>query len=303
MAILVLGTITNDTKIFLDLTKIEGLGGILYNIISLSSLTDETIIPIANVGEDIYDEVIDILKPYSNIQTEGLRRVPPPNNHCYLFFVLEYPGEVLVGRVPSISYNQVKEYLPDASAIVLNFTSGFDLKLNTLKKISNTAECPIFLGYQLLGLGIDSLGNRFLRKKRNWLEWVMTADVIQFDRFEAELIYRKPICGLDDIIKFANPILCGRPNIVTVTLGEEGSFVAFSENGRICAQHIPAYHVDKVVDASGCGDVYFSSFAVNYLKTLDIIKSSIIASYVAGKKCTIPGVGNLYQVISEDKYW
>jgi hypothetical protein len=301
MTILVLGTITRDTNVYLGQPPIESLGGILHNVVALAAMTEETIVPIANVGVDIYDSVVSRLNTYPNIALNGLNKVVQPNNHCFLFYVLEYPAEVLVGRVPPILFSQVKPYLSKSTLIMVNFTSGFDLTLHTLRRISEAASCSVFLGYQLLGLGIDSLGNRYLRRRRNWLQWTAIADFVQLNRFEAEHICGGSLSGNAEAREFAEPILKGRPKMVIITSGEEGAFVIYKQRGEIESVHIPAYPVMEIVDASGCGDVFSSAFITHYLHFHDAVLAARFASYVASKKCGVPGLANLDKVIPEIK--
>jgi D-beta-D-heptose 7-phosphate kinase/D-beta-D-heptose 1-phosphate adenosyltransferase len=72
-------------------------------------------------------------------------------------------------------------------------------------------------------------------------------------------------------------------NHVILTCGENGMYVNSHNN------HI--YHKSKlpVVDVTGCGDVVLSVLTYCYLQTADIIYSSKVANYVAGKCVCVIG--------------
>lgn len=76
-----------------------------------------------------------------------------------------------------------------------------------------------------------------------------------------------------------------------LTCGENGMYVN-SHNNHIC-------HKSKlpVVDVTGCGDVVLSVLTYCYLKTKDIIYSSKVANYVAGKCVNV--IGNYTVTLSD----
>lgn len=67
----------------------------------------------------------------------------------------------------------------------------------------------------------------------------------------------------------------GQPKIITITLGEEGSLVYDDTSQEFV--HIPAYKT-KIIDETGAGDVYISSFLYYYINTKDAISSGYFAS-------------------------
>lgn len=74
--------------------------------------------------------------------------------------------------------------------------------------------------------------------------------------------------------------------IVLIKVGKEGSFLFY---GKDC-EKIPVYQPEKVLDTTGCGDVYAGGFLFGYTKGYDLIKSAHIASFYASRIVAIPGV-------------
>jgi hypothetical protein len=298
MRIAVLGTITRDTFWYPGNPMTESLGGLLYNVISLASLSNDIVIPVTNVGADIFDEVTSVLSKYPNVVLDGIKKVKSNNIHCFIFFVSEYGTQYDKERETPITFKQVEPFL-DSSLILVSFTTGFDLSLRTLKLISGRATCPIFLDYHILAFARDSIGNRFLKRRRNWLDWVCTADIMQFNRFEAELLGRGEIDSKEDALRFCKPILDCGVRVIIITLGDRGSMAIYRDKHGIEYQYIKAEPVADLVDPGGCGGVYSAAFIVHYLRYGNVVDACEYASLVASKKCTVSGYDRLDSIFSE----
>ena len=48
---------------------------------------------------------------------------------------------------------------------------------------------------------------------------------------------------------------------------------------------LPAFKVEKVVDTTGCGDLFHTGFAVRWIETHDMLESMRFASAVSAIKC------------------
>ncbi len=67
------------------------------------------------------------------------------------------------------------------------------------------------------------------------------------------------------------------PEIVLVTLGEQGAFL--SVRGR--TEEVPVFPPAKLVDPTGAGDAFVGGFIYSYLETSDAYRSALIGSCVA----------------------
>jgi sugar/nucleoside kinase (ribokinase family) len=82
------------------------------------------------------------------------------------------------------------------------------------------------------------------------------------------------------------------PEVVEVTLGENGSIVMGEEIHKI-----PAYQTNAV-DKTGAGDVFLAASAVHYLETKDVLESGLFASAAASFVVEDFGTKNIKDKIS-----
>lgn len=72
-----------------------------------------------------------------------------------------------------------------------------------------------------------------------------------------------------------------RPKACGATMGVRGSMCFDGENLVRC----PAFKVEKVVDTTGCGDLFHTGFAVRYLETQDLMECQRFGAAVSALKC------------------
>ena len=72
-----------------------------------------------------------------------------------------------------------------------------------------------------------------------------------------------------------------RPKVCGATMGIRGS-MAF--NGKEFVR-CPAFKVEKVVDTTGCGDLFHTGFAIRYLETQDLMACQRFGAAVSAIKC------------------
>lgn len=72
------------------------------------------------------------------------------------------------------------------------------------------------------------------------------------------------------------------PKIVVCTLGENGSLAV--RNGQAC--HFDAIKPEKLVDTTGCGDVFHGAFLCAWILGMDLENSIGFASAAASLKCS-----------------
>jgi len=72
-----------------------------------------------------------------------------------------------------------------------------------------------------------------------------------------------------------------RPKVCGATMGVRGSMCFDGERIVKC----PAFRVEKVIDTTGCGDLFHTGFAVRYLETRDLLECQRFGAAVAAIKC------------------
>lgn len=294
--IAVIGTINKDTIIFPDGEKTESFGGILYNILALSYLgkANVRIYPVCNLGYDVYGQVISHLKNSDNVELEGIKKANCKNNHVFLSIDKDnQKEEILKNRVPPVGFSQIEPFL-GADVILVNFISGFDLSIKTLKRIRKSTDALIFMDVHSLTLGLNECGKRFFEAPSNWREWIRQADIMQMNLPELKELAKRNLKSHQEIKEFGKYILSLGPKAVLVTLGEEGALMIFDDKVR----RFEGSRVRKFKDTTGCGDVFSAGFLICYLYTKDLIKSVNFANYVAGEKCRISGVEGMKELFN-----
>ena len=72
-----------------------------------------------------------------------------------------------------------------------------------------------------------------------------------------------------------------RPKVCGATMGARGSMCFDGRDFVKC----PAFPVEKVVDTTGCGDLFHTGFAVRYLETRDLLECQRFGAAVSAIKC------------------
>ncbi len=292
--ITVIGTINKDTISFPDGRKTESFGGILYNLLALSHLGKDAvkIYPVCNVGHDVHSQVISHLKDCSNVELNGIRTVNCKNNHAYLSINKRgQREETLKNKVPPLSFSQAKPFLK-VDVILVNFISGSDLSLETLKSTRKNTNALIFMDVHSLTLRIDDSGKRFFGAPRNWREWIRQADMVQMNLPELKELAKKNLESNREIEVFGKYILARGPRAVLVTLGKRGALLIY--DGKVGRFKGPK--VERLKDATGCGDIFSAGFLICYMRTKDLAKSVSFANYLAAEKCKVSGVKEMKKV-------
>ena len=72
-----------------------------------------------------------------------------------------------------------------------------------------------------------------------------------------------------------------RPKVCGATMGIRGSMAFDGKDFVRC----PAFKVEKVVDTTGCGDLFHTGFAIRYLETRDLMECQRFGAAVSAIKC------------------
>jgi sugar/nucleoside kinase (ribokinase family) len=290
--ITVVGSINRDTIIFPNGKSTESFGGILYNLSALSGLAGSSteIFPVCNLGYDVFDRVTDILKEYHNVKLDGVKRVRRKNNHaCLLIDRQNQREEILRHRVPVLGFGQIRPFL-DSDSILINFISGYDVQLDSLRKIREKARGIIFMDVHSLTLGISEDGKRYYRTPPYWREYVRQADLVQINHLEANILAGRDLASQKDMKDFAKSILDIGPKALLVTLAEDGALMFMKKRGACKMKREAGIKVRAFKDATGCGDVFSAAFLFHYLHHNDLTKALNFANRVAAFKCRVSGV-------------
>jgi sugar/nucleoside kinase (ribokinase family) len=297
--IAVIGTINKDTIIFPNGTRTESFGGILYNLSALSGLGESgaEIFPVCNLGYDVFDQVTDILANYDNVKLDGIKRVRQKNNHAYLRIDRQNQREeILHHRVPVLRFGQIKPFL-DSDAILINFISGFDVRLDTLRRIREKATGIILMDVHSLTLGVSEDEKRYYRTPRYWREYVKQANLVQTNLPELKVLAGKNLTSQREIKDFGKSVLDLGPKALLVTLGEDGALMILKEKYTCKLKRQAGIKARALKDTTGCGDVFSAGFLIRYLRTGNLVRSLDFANRVAALKCRVSGVEEVSKLL------
>jgi sugar/nucleoside kinase (ribokinase family) len=238
-----------------------------------------------------------ILKEYHNVKLDGIKRVIRKNNHaCLLIDRQNQREEILRYRVPVLGFSQIRPFL-DSDAILINFISGYDIRLDSLRKIREKATGIIFMDVHSLTLGISKNGKRYLRTPRFWREYVKQADLVQVNHLEANILAGRDLASQKDMKDFAKSVLDLGTRALLITLAEDGALMFMKKRGACKMKREAGIKVRAFKDATGCGDVFSAAFLFHYLHHSDLTKALDFANHAAALKCRVSGVEEISRLL------
>lgn len=285
-------------------------GGILYSVISMAVLAKENdlIIPVMNVGEDEYENILNILKQYPNIKTHGLNKVKHPTRKVFLYYNLynhDKSARVETSSEPTytVAYNQIENFLNEADAILVNMISGIDISIETLKNLRKNFDGFIHIDIHNIVMHTNPDGTRIHKSIDNWYEWCTNSDTVQMNEFEIATLSKEKLSEY----KIAEEILFNKRYQavgIIVTRGVNGvtgitkNKKSFGGETFYDLDHINLAAIENphFIDSTGCGDVFASSFTLDYSVNSDFKKSLHYANRIASLNASIGGIDELYKL-------
>jgi len=177
---------------------VHSYGGVLYSIVSLAVLSgiNDSVYPLMNIGEDEFENITNILKAYPKIKLDGINKVAHPTKKVHLYISNYHSGkkariEHSQADTYTLSYDNIKKYLPNAEAILINMISGVDISLDTLKNIRTNFKGFIHMDIHNLVMKTNSEGFREHTNLENWREWCKNTDTIQMNEYEIGVLSRE----------------------------------------------------------------------------------------------------------------
>lgn len=286
---------------------VSSYGGVLYSVISLAVLAgnNDTIIPVMNLGSDEYENIIRILKKYNNIVLDGVYKVDHPTRKVRLFYNMYYSGhsarmETSTAPTYTLEYEKIERFIPGTDAILINMISGVDITLETMLKIREKFNGYIHIDIHNLVMKTNKDGTREHTNLKDWQKWCSGADTVQMNEFEVKSMSRTK----KNEYEVVEEILINQKNNVKgviVTKGKIGvsgyrkkekkfgnqSFFDLDKND------ISAIENPKFKDSTGCGDVFASSFTLDYCKNRDFVKSLHYANRISSYNTSLEGIEEL----------
>jgi sugar/nucleoside kinase (ribokinase family) len=286
----VIGTINRDIIISPQGKRTESLGGILYNVLTLSEIGKDSIriFPVSHIGSDSKNELIKLLKKHRNIHPDGIKQYKGKTNTNLLTYTSQNERiETTEFYSDNINYEMIEPYL-SSRLLLFNLISGFDISRETLTKVRHNSNSIIFMDVHSLVLSRSK--KRVFKKIPDWKQWAKSIDIIQMNSHELTYFLGKPpetnppeSKSIIDSIKL---ILKTGINIVLITSGEKGAYIGYQDSIYFSKQP----YKSTVKDTTGCGDIFSAVFIAKYLRSENPLKSCQYANTIAGESTKYKGL-------------
>ena len=321
MRIGVVGTMVWDRIYARDQRRepVEEWGGISYALAAAQAAAgpDWQIVPIIKIGADLQDRAFAFLRTLPNLELDqAIRVVPQANNRVELRYTDEERRcERLTGGVAAWDWDELAPALASLDALYINFISGFEMNLETARKLRIAFPGPIYADLHSLLLGVDASGIRVPRPLHEWREWIQCFDIVQVN--EDELALLAHFWG--DPWRFAAEAVGDELRLLVVTLGARGAaYVAspaytdrplqwrrsglhlhksLSAAGPTASELVPAAPTADDGDPTGCGDVWGATFFFQLLAGASLRDAMTEANRLAARNVQHRGASGLHHYL------
>jgi len=294
-----IGTVTKDYITFesRSIPNRIGMGGILYQAAALCGMGHQVQL-ITQIGEELLPEFNNITHKWKNLITDSLYTVPGPGNQVHLFYPISGERkEVLVSYVPPLTSGQIIPFLTGLDMLVLVINSGFDISLKDWKDSLKKAACPVWMDVHSLVLAKKIGAHREYIAFSEWQDWVEGAAYLQANKKEvsAALGNPKKTFGEQELLSFGSAAFNRKVSAVFVTLGKDG--VMFLTPGH--SRKIRSSSDVKVLDTTGCGDVFCAAAVDSLLNNNDFAAAAKAGVKLAVKAAETAGVEEIYNLAGD----
>lgn len=286
MQVLIIGHLVLDEIHTRDGGVIESFGGIHFPVSAFSALAgpDDTVHPVFPVGADAWDAFRSDIASLPRVDAGRCRRVDAPNTRVRLFHDASASYNTqLVRSLDSIPFDDVAPLLPSADLVYINFMTGVDLALEDAERLRAAAAGLVYLDAHMIAYRVGEGGHRSTAPVDDWRRWVDVPDVLQCN--ERELAALVPDAA-DEAAAAAVLFSVARLRALVITKGEEGARVYARDAAPLSIDPVSAA---RVVDTTGCGDVFGSTFAWGLASGLPVADAGAAASRAGAFVAGIPG--------------
>ncbi len=281
---------------------VEEWGGICYALAALEASLPENweIVPLIKVGSDLAPKANEFLHDLTKRwAADRFVEVPEPNNRVTIRYMDDQRRtELLSGRVPPWTWDELGPMVGDLDALYVNFISGFEMELEAAAHLRRGFAGPIYADMHSLFLGVRCDGVRFAETLPNVSTWFSCFDVVQLNEDEMNLVGSDPM-------KVAAMALDAGVKLLIVTLGSQGavyfatpSFTFFDDaksppGHPIRTARIPATVETDCLDPTGCGDVFGATAASALIEGASVEDAIRRANHSAARNLGYRGATHL----------
>ncbi len=292
----VIGSVNRDVIHRPGVAPVTGLGGVLYTVVALARLghPGTQVWPLLRLGRATAEALVPIWEATPGVCLDGLQVTDRPDYCCDLRY---HPDgsktERLTGGAGALAAASLAPVLPCLDAVLVNFITGYELRLEDWAALRRRLPGPVFMDVHSLTLGRRRSGQRYWRRPPQWQGWLATADQVQLNHLEAEVLAGLEPLGAADPATLAPPLLACGPSRVVITLGGAGA-VGWDRGAPGGAPvQVAADRPDLALDPTGCGDVFLAAAAMATLRGHAWAAALTLAATAAAFKSRHVGVASL----------
>jgi len=289
-------------------SEVEEWGGIGYAFAALdASLGDDwEVVPLVKVGRDLAPKAREFLRGLRRVAADArFVEVPEPNPRVALRYVdADRRCEGLTGGVPPWTWPELGPMVLGLDALYLNFITGFETDLATVRALRQAFRGPIYGDLHSLALGTTPEGTRYYRPIDEALAWLTAFDVAQVNEDEMGQLGEQPLALTARALDQGVGAVC-------VTLGARGAvFVAANAFADLAwtadtkpprgtgaslvrTALVPAEGGPVVGDPTGCGDVFGATLIAHLLHGTALEPAIAAANRMARRNVSYRGATGL----------
>ncbi len=289
--IAVLGPIPRDTIYTYQNEMIQKYGCVTHPVIALSRLLGEegTVVPVSHVHQRDLENILDLFKPYPNVDTSHIHTEGDKGTVIELRFIdqnnrLEKQTACMQPLLP-----RDIEPLEEMDAYVFVPITDFEVSLSTLRYIKEHRKGLIIFDAHGPTTTMTMSGDRY---RKFWVdidEWLPYIDILKMNLEESQACWFKSEYEADEMVSYeedktdhlddmAAYVLSAGVSYFYVTLDARGCVVYFIQNGTIKKEFIKSVFVKNVIDTTGCGDSFAGGLAYGFSLYGDPIKAAQYAN-------------------------
>ncbi len=283
----------------------EALGGIAYSLSALGATAGENtrIVPVCNVGEDLYDKARSHFERFPAIDFNHVRRIKRNNKIHELKYMPEgYRKECNIGEMPTISPTLFKA-IGSIDILLLNYIGGDEFPPANIRKVKAMFNPLVYMDYHSLALGKEPISKKpVLKVKRHfrynprWRDYIRCADIVQMNNVELRSIFPGTETDTEGVAQAAIRVHDEGPRAVVITREDKAVVMVTGEVGNP-AVHTFDVNPAKVIDPTGCGDCHAAGTITSYIKHGDLIKACKAGLKLASIKAGFSGLEGFFTEI------